>query len=209
MTGLLTSRPRATLRVFLLSALALFACALSRPARAQEPVLPPQPAPPPMKYVPDLERAQLASASEPKERVRATLALLEGRLASAERSTAAGRFDPAAADLGVYQALIDDLLRFLKPVGRSPDGEKVDGKTRDLYRKIELTLKAHTARIETIRRATPADYQANVRAAFIYTRDKRSEALDTFFGASLLREPRGDAPPDAQKKDPPAPPAQT
>ena len=205
----------------MLSALALFACALTRPALAQEQVLPPQPAPPPMRYVPDLERAQLASAVEPKERVRATLALLEERLAHAERYTSAGRFDPAAADLGVYQALLDDLLQFLKPVGRSPDGAKVDGKTRDLYKAIELTLNRHTARIESMRRSTPADYQANVRAAFVHARDKRSEALDAFFGASLLRAPRGEAkpgddpakgaarePPAAQKKDPPAPPAQ-
>lgn len=221
MTGLHTSCARATRRVIWLSALVLFACALSRPARAQEPVLPPQPAPPPMKYVPDLERAQLASAVEPKERLRATLTLLEERLAHAERYTAAGRFDPAAADLGVYQALLDDLLLFLKPVGRAPEGAKVDSKTRDLYKTLELTLKGHTARIESMRRATPADYQANVRAAFIYARDKRTEALDAFFGASLLRAPRGETkpggdgdppkgvsrePPAAPKKDPPAQP---
>ncbi|HEX8160736.1 MAG TPA: hypothetical protein VF538_02465 [Pyrinomonadaceae bacterium] len=220
MTGVLTPRARAPLRALLLSALVLAACALSRPARAQEPVLPPQPAPPPMRYVPDAERAQLASAVEPKARVRATLALLEARLASAERSTAAGRFDPAAADLGVYQALLDDVLQFLKPIGRAPDGVKVDSKTRDLYRSIEQAVKGHTARIETMRRTTPADYQANVRAAFVYARDKRSEALDAFFGAALLREPRGEAkpggggddpakgaakePPPAPKRDPPA-----
>ncbi|HVG31258.1 MAG TPA: hypothetical protein VM864_16225 [Pyrinomonadaceae bacterium] len=222
MTGLLTTRPRATRRVIWLSALLIFACALSRPARGQEPVLPPQPAPPPMKYVPDLERAQLASAGGPKERVRATLTLLEARLAGAERHTSAGSFDPAAADLGVYQALLDDVLQFLKPVGRSPDGAKVDSKTRDLYKTIELTLKAHTARIEAMRRATPADYQANVRAAFLYARDKRSEALDAFFGAALMREPRGETkpgggdpargstgePPPAPKRDPPASPDQ-
>ncbi|MFN2480755.1 MAG: hypothetical protein ABR554_04630 [Pyrinomonadaceae bacterium] len=215
MTGLLTSSPRATRGALLLTALVLCACALSRPAHAQEPVLPPQPAPPSMKYVPDLERARLAAAAEPKERVRATLSLLEERLAHAERYTAAGRFDPAAADLGVYQALLDDVLQFLKPVGRSPDGSKVDGPTRDLYKAIELALKGHTARIESMRRATPADYQANVRAAFLYARDKRTEALDAFFGASLMRAPRGEAkpgggddpakePPAAEKKDPPA-----
>lgn len=184
-------------------------------------MLPPQPAPPPMKYVPDLERAQLAAATEPKERLRATLMLLEERLVHAERYTSAGQFDSAAADLGVYQGLLEDLLQFLKPFGRSPDGAKVDSKTRDLYKTIELTLKGHTARIESMRRATPADYQANVRAAFNYARDKRSEALDAFFGASLIRAPRGEtkptgdddpakgaagsrgSPPGAQKKDPP------
>jgi hypothetical protein len=172
-----------------------------------------------MKYVPDLERAQLASVTEPGERVRASLNLMEERLAHAERFTAAGRFDPAAADLGVYQALLDDMLQSLRPVGRSPDGKKVDSGTRDLYKRIEQALNRQTARIEAMRRATPQDYQGNVRAAFLYTRDKRTECLDAFFGANVLREPPAEPkhdpakdstkePPDAQKKNSAKPPAE-
>jgi hypothetical protein len=173
-------------------------------AGAQDLVLPPQPAPPPMRYVPDAERARLNSAREPKERVRATLDILEERLASAERDTAAGRFDPAAADLGVYEALLDDVLAYLQPLGRSGSQMKVDAKTRDLYKAIEQTLNRHTARIESVRRVTPQDYQANVRAAFNYARDKRTEALDAFFGATVIRgaSPTGEPPPPDANKPP-------
>jgi hypothetical protein len=164
-------------------------------ARAQELVLPPQPAPPPMRYVPDTERARLASAADPKERVHATLDLLEDRLARAERDTSATRYDAATANLGIYQALLDDVMIFLKPVGRSPDGRKVNGSTRDLYKHIEMTLNRHTARIEAVRRLTPADYQRNVRDTFLHARDMRTECLDAFFGASVLREPREEKPP--------------
>ena len=191
-------------RVFALalaSSVAIAVLFCSSRAGAQDLVLPPQPAPPPMRYVPDAERARLNSAREPKERVRATLDILEERLASAERDTAAGRFDPAAADLGVYEALLDDALAFLKPLGRTGSQMKVDAKTRDLYKLIEQTLNRHTARIESVRRVTPQDYQANVRAAFNYARDKRTEALDAFFGATVIRgaSPTGEPPPDASK----------
>ncbi len=151
--------------------------------------MPPQPAPPPMKYVPASERAQLAAANDPHDRVRATLALLEERLARAEGETAANRPDAATADLGVYQALLEDMMLYLKPIGRSADGSKVDKGTRDLYKHIELTLNKHTARIEAVRRQTPEEYQRNVRDVFQYARDKRSECLDAFFGANLLRVP--------------------
>ncbi|MDT7541906.1 MAG: hypothetical protein QOE33_1810 [Acidobacteriota bacterium] len=173
----------------------VFTSLLCSTARAQELVLPPQPAPPPMRYVPEAERARLAVA-DPKERVHATLDLLEDRLSRAERETAATHYDAATANLGIYQALLDDVLRFLKPVGRSPDGRKVNGTTRDLYKHIEMMLNRHTARIEAVRRLTPADYQRNVRDAFLYARDKRTECLDAFFGASVLREPDEAKPPN-------------
>jgi hypothetical protein len=206
----LTSQARPAPGAWLLAAsLVVAACALAGEARAQESVLPPQPAPPPMRYVPELERAQLAGVNDAGDRVRASLNLLEERLARAERNTAAGHFDPAAADLGVYEALLDDLMQFLKPVGRSPDGKKVDGRTRDLYKRIEQALNRQTARIEAMRRQTPQDYQRNVRDAFTYTRDRRTECLDAFFGANVLREPPAETKPDPTKDSTNKPPAQT
>jgi hypothetical protein len=193
--------------LLLSASLALAACALAGEARAQDSVLPPQPAPPPMRYVPELERAQLASVSDPGDRVRASLNLLEERLAHAERNTAAGHFDPAAADLGVYEAMLDDVLQFLKPVGRSPDGKKVDSRTRDLYKRIEQAINRHTARIEAMRRLTPQDYQGNVRDAFLYARDRRTECLDAFFGANVLREPPAETKHDPDKDSTTKPPA--
>jgi hypothetical protein len=199
----LTTHARLAPVTFVLSAFVLVACSLSTATRAQELVLPPQPAPPPMRYVPDAERAQLEGVHDPRERVRTTLALLEVRLASAERNTGASRFDAAAADLGIYQGLIEDVLQFLKPVGRSPDGAKVNTGTRDLYKHIELALNQHTARIEGVRRQTPVDYQRNVRDTFLYVRDRRTDCLDAFFGANVTRESRDKKPAEPPDKEHP------
>jgi hypothetical protein len=204
--------PSLAARLLFVAAVSTAASSLAPPARAQELVVPAQPAPPPMRYVPDYARAQLAATPTPKERVVATLGLLEQFLSRAEQSTASQRYDPAAADLGVYQALLDDVLQYLARVGRSPEG-KVDGKTRDLYKRIELTLNKHTARIESIRRQTPAQYAGNVRAAFLYARDRRAEALESFFVETVVKLPKesgGDGaepatPPKKQNEKPPVP----
>jgi hypothetical protein len=188
------------------------ATSLPAAALAQEQVLPAQPAPPPMRWVPDAARAQLAAAPDAKARVKVTLAMLEERLARAEQLTAAGRFDPAAAELGIYQALAEDVIEYLRPVGRTADGARVDGPTRDRYKQLELTLNKHTARIEALRRVTPQDAQRNVRDAFLRVRDLRTEALNAFFGNTVLREPVGrtgdaNATPPAPKTDASKPPA--
>jgi hypothetical protein len=182
---------RKTLRLIAARALcASLAClAAAAAARAQEFVVPPQPAPPPMRYVPEQVRAQLDALShKPKDRLRLSLNLLEQYLASAEQNTAARRYDPAAADLGVYQAVLDDALVALRSVGRSREG-KVDGGTRDLYKRLEQALNKHTARIESVRRLTPELYARNVLEAFRHTRARRTEALDSFFVNTVVRAP--------------------
>ena len=182
----------------------LVAAACAHAARAQDFVVPPQPAPPPMRYVPEQLRAQLDALSpKPKDRLRLSLELMEQYLARAEQHTAAGRYDPATADLGVYLALIDDALAALRPVGRSREG-KVDGSTRDLYKRLEQTLNKHTARIESVRRMTPELYARNVLEAFRHARARRTEALDAFFVDTIIRMPDDSraAPPSEQTKKP-------
>lgn len=195
-------RRHSTLRTLRLIALSLVAVAAgARAARAQDFVVPPQPAPPPMRYVPEQLRAQLGALSaKPKDRLRLSLDLMEQHLARAEQNTAAQRFDPAAADLGVYLALLDDALVSLRGVGRSREG-KVDGGTRDLYKRLELTLNKHTARIESVRRATPELYARNVLEAFRHARARRTEALDSFFVDTVVRPPN-DSPAADQSKRP-------
>lgn len=179
-------------------------------ARSQDFVVPPQPAPPPMRYVPEQLRGQLdVLSAKPKDRLRHSLELMEQYLARVEQHTAAHRYDPAAAELGIYLALVDDALAALSTVGRSRDG-KVDGKTRDLYKRLELALNKHTARIESVRRTTPELYARNVLEAFRHARARRTEALEAFFVETIIRPPddaRSDraAPPAEQTKRPPTP----
>ena len=185
----------------LIAASLVVVAAGAQAARAQDFVVPPQPAPPPMRYVPEHLRAQLGALSaKPKDRLRLSLELMEQHLARVEQYTAAQRYDPAAAELGVYLAIVDDALVSLRGVGRSREG-KVDGGTRDLYKKLELTLNKHTARIESVRRATPEIYARNVLEAFRHARARRTEALDSFFVDTVVRPPN-DSPATDQSKRP-------
>ncbi|HEX8070362.1 MAG TPA: hypothetical protein VF546_10450 [Pyrinomonadaceae bacterium] len=179
-------RTDARLRAPLALALLALLCAA---ADAQQPPvveLPPPPAPPPMKYIPDATRAQLDAARDAKERTKLSLALAETRLTAAEQRHAAQQYDACAAELGVYQALATDALLYLQRGGRN------DGKTRDLFKLLEQTLYKHLARLEAIRRETPPEFVGNIRAALNQTRDTRTDALNAFYGNTVLREQSSD-----------------
>ncbi|HYN85671.1 MAG TPA: hypothetical protein VER32_10475 [Pyrinomonadaceae bacterium] len=157
-------------------------------ARGQQgPTLQPEPAPP-MKYITAQERARLAAeGDDTKDRTRLSLELAEARLAQAEQLTAAARFLEASGSLGIYQAIIEDALRFLQRTGVPVNG-KVPNKFRDLYKRVELALRGHGPRLETIRRQTPSEEAGNARAAYEYVRQARALALESFYGETVLRE---------------------
>lgn len=145
---------------------------------------------PPMKYVPAQDRARLAEARDPKERVKLGLEMAEARLTRAEQLTANSDHVSSSAELGIYQAIVEDTMGHLREHGRPVDG-KVPNKFRDLFKRLELALRAHGPRIETIRRATPSEEAGNVRAVYDYTREARAEALNSFYGDTVLRESSG------------------
>ena len=156
------------------------ACALCE-ARSKDHLSPQDPAPPPMRYIPDDERAQLSAAHDAKTRTRLTIELAEGRLSRALQLTEGQRYDEAAVELGIYEALIDDAIDFLQ-------SDEATNKNRDLNKRLELVLRSHVPRIETIRRITPADYAGNVKAALDYARRARTEALNAFYGHTVVRD---------------------
>jgi hypothetical protein len=165
--------------------MACVAC-LSPEARGQDLIMPPQPAPPPMVYIPEDARKQLSSARDEKARTRVSLELAEARLARAEQQTELKQFNAATAELGVYQALFEDALQYLH---RSSAGG-----SRDLYKRLEQALHKHAARIESIRRATPSEFSGNILTLLKLVRDLRTEALESFYGNTVLGANRGDAP---------------
>ncbi|MDQ1522344.1 MAG: hypothetical protein QOE47_268 [Pyrinomonadaceae bacterium] len=169
--------------VVLLSAL-LCAASLSASAseaRAQELVVPMQAAPPPMVYIPREARTQLSAARDDKERTRLSLELAESRLARAEQQTELKQFNAATADLGVYQALMEDAIQYLYRAG---DGGR---SSRDLFKRLEQSLHRHTARVEAMRRATPGEFAGNVLALVRLLRDLRTEALEAFYSDTVVR----------------------
>lgn len=188
-----------SLRLTLAGWLALLACAagIIPESHAQDTAAQVEDsAPPPMKYVPEAARAQLSTARDLKARTRLTLELAEKLLVRAAEHTDAERFAEAAGDLAVYQALIEDGIEFLQKSGRPA------GKLRDIFKRIEMTLRSHLPRIETVRRATPSRHAVYVKATLDYVRNARAEALNAFYDDTVLPDASGkneEASGDAQR----------
>jgi hypothetical protein len=175
----------------------IVACALSTCAVAQQPRSPRMPAPPPMRFVSRPERSQLDAARDPKARLRATITLAEDHLVRVEDFTSQRKFDEASAELGGYLGLIGDLRAFVATLNRDK------GSTRDIYRHFEIAVRPHIPRLAVLRRTTPAGYAMNIKDAEEYIKDTRSEALDSFYGHSVLREPETPENKSEGPKDPP------
>jgi hypothetical protein len=153
---------------------------------AQEQHVQDQPAPPPLKVISRAERAQLDGCKDAKDRVRTTLELAVVHLTEAETQTSQREYTNAAAAAGRYWALVEDLFVFLKPF-------KTDSnKTRDLYKRVELALRAHGPRLSAIRRGTPAEYSVWIRKIEEFARDGRTQALDSFYGNTVFRDRSSD-----------------
>jgi hypothetical protein len=154
---------------------------------AQDPQLQQLTAPPPIKAIPRGEREQLQQAKDPKTRLRLTLDIAAGHLAAAERYTAQPSFEGASAEIGVYHALIADALTFLGSLKHDSN------KTRDLYKRLELTLRADGPRLTSLRRVTPLEFAVWIKEVEDFARDGRTEALNSFYGNTVVR--------DGQKSD--------
>ena len=139
-------------------------------------------APPPLKIISRPERSQLNDSKDPKARVRTTFELAETHLAKAETQTSQHDYDGAAAEAGKYWALVEDVFSFLKTINRD------NNKTRDLYKRIELTLRAQGPRLSAMRRSTPLEYAVWIKQIEDFARSGRTEALNSFYGHTVLRE---------------------
>jgi hypothetical protein len=171
---------------------------MSAEARGQVSVGTPLPAPPPLRLVTRTERSQLEAARDVKARIRLSVELAETRLARAEQMTSSQQFETAARELGIYQGILEDALRFLKD-------QKEQKKLRDTYKRFEITLRAHAVRLETMRRTTPSEYSVNIKTITDYTRGVRAEALNGFYGDAVIRDaPEEEKMPEEGKTDVPS-----
>lgn len=171
---------------FMILVALIFASALC----AQEPK--PDQAPPPLKVIPKTERTQIDGSKDEKARVKLTIELAEDHLAKVESNTSQQMFEVAAAEAGMYWALVENVLDYLKSVQRD------NNKKRDLYKRLELTLRAHGPRLSTVRRSTPSEYAVWIKEIEEFARHGRTEALNSFYGHTVLREPA----PKAENADP-------
>ena len=166
-------------------------------ANAQEaPVVQQPSAPPPAKLITKEDRARVAAAKDDKARLRITIEIAEGHLTAAETSSTAEDYDAAAASLGKYHALIEDALIYL--------GSKTgnENRTRDLYKRLELALRGHGPRLVAIRRITPLEYAVWVKQLEEFARKGRTEALNSFYGDTVLKDPQSKVENEKQSKKP-------
>lgn len=139
-------------------------------------------APPPVKVISSLERDQLNESKDPKARVKTSLILAETHLANAEAHTAEQVYDSASAEAARYWAIIENAFVYLRTM--KPDSNK----TRDLYKRLELALRAHGPRLSAIRRTTPSEYAVWIKEIEESARNGRTEALNSFYGQTVIRD---------------------
>jgi hypothetical protein len=161
----------------------LLAAVLVVPVFAQDPQHTPEVAPPPLKTITRADRAQIDAENDSKDRVKLILALAETNLATAEARSLQSDYAAASGAIGRYWALLEDVFGFLKTM--KPDSNK----TRDLYKRVELTLRAQGPRLTAMRRSTPAEYSVWIKEIEEFARNGRTEALNSFYGHTVFREP--------------------
>lgn len=161
-------------------------------------------APPPMRHIPDAVRKQLAEERDLKSRTRLSLELADATIARSAACVASERFEQATGELGIYEAIVADVIRFVHSSG------PVKNRQRDLFKRIEMTLRAHVPRLETIRRSLPARHAVYVQTTIEFVQEQRDSALNAFYDDTVIPEPRttGNKPPASERaKDmTPAPP---
>jgi hypothetical protein len=170
-------------------------------AQSEQPQPQPTPltAPPPLKVITKEERAQLDQTTDQKDRLKLTIDLAVGHLTRAEQLTMQTEYEKAQEEVGMYHALIENSLEVLGALKRD------SGKTRDLYKRLELALRAHGPRLTAMRRVTPIEFAVWIKKVEDFARDGRTEALNSFYGHTVLREQKTPEKPEDKPKESPTP----
>ena len=137
-----------------------------------------------MRYLPFEVRSRLDAERDPKARARLGMLIAEECLERAAQFADRDEFIAATGQVGVYQAVVQDTLGFLHKPGRAGN------KLRDIFKRVEITLRTHVTRLETIRRGLPSQHAVYLKDAIDFVRDSRDQALGAFYDDSVLREPR-------------------
>ena len=192
---------RETQRKLVLPAL-LLALACVQAVNAQDPQSSPQPsptpltAPPPFKMIVKEERAQIEQTQDSSRRLKLTITFAGAHLTAAEQHTSRENFEAASVEVGMYHALIENALQFLSTFKRDSN------KTRDLYKRLELALRADGPRLTAMRRITPLEFAVWIKHVEDFARDGRTEALNSFYGHTVVREQKSDKSNEKPKETP-------
>ena len=150
-------------------------------------------APPPMRSIPAPERAEINDTKDAKSRIKKTLEFADTHLQRAEAAANASQYDHSLRELGYYVGLLEDAFSFLSKLNTDR------GKNRDLYKHIEIALRGHGPRLTVMRRATPLEYATRMKEVEDFARDGRTDALNAFYGHTVVRESRSGKPDEKNK----------
>ena len=170
-------------RLLILLTLLALACGAARAQDASQQQQPREDGPPPLRYLPEDVRRRLDAERDLKARARLSMLIAEERLTRAAQLADEDRFEAATGEVGIYQAVVEDTIRFLHRSGR------VNNKLRDVFKRVEITLRSHVTRLESIRRTLPSNHAVYLRDAIDFVRDHRDKALGAFYDDTVIREP--------------------
>ena len=157
-------------------------------------------APPPFKMIVKEERMQIELHNkDASKRLKLTIEFAVAHLTVAEQHTAQGSFEAASTEVGMYHALIENAAEFMSTFKRDSN------KTRDLYKRLELALRSHGPRLTAMRRTTPLEFAVWIKQVEDYARRLRTEALNSFYGHTVVSEPKKTDKSNEKPKETPSP----
>ena len=189
-------------RALMLSAMVLlpvFVCPLAAGAQNPQPSPTPLTAPPPLKLISKEERQQLDQAKDLKERLKLSIEFSGAHLTRAQQLTMQTEYEAASNEVGSYHALIEDALEHLSKLKQDSN------KTRDLYKRLEMQLREDGPRLTAMRRVTPLEFAVWIKKVEDFARDGRTEALNSFYGHTVVHEKDAPPKPEDKPKETPTP----
>jgi hypothetical protein len=183
-----TLQRRAPVTLVLIFTLVACAAAQAQEGAAQKPQR--EDGPPPLRYMPQEVRQRLEGAKDVKARARLSMEIAEERLLRAAQFAEQDKFEASTAEIGIYEAVVEDTVRTLHASDDSKSKGKVSNKLRDIFKRVEITLRSHVTKLESIRRILPERHAVHLKDAIEFVRDRRDQALSAFYSDSVIREPR-------------------
>lgn len=139
-------------------------------------------APPPLTILSKDEKSQLELQNNIKKRTQLCMELMESRLKTAEELVEQNKFQETINELGGFQALLENALKFLE---RNDTGSsKIDYN----YKRLEIGLRQTVSRLELVRREMPFQYGYYVVKLQKYVREARARAIEPLFGDTVIPE---------------------
>lgn len=155
----------------------------SQPALGQEgdDPLPEGVVPPPLNLISKEEKTGLEAERKISNRTKLALEMIETRLLKSETAAEKEDFQESLDQLGRFQALIRNTYGYLK----QNEGDKSSFKN---FKRFEMALREFIPRLELLRRDLPYKYGYHVRQMIKFVRDARANALEPFFGDTVIPE---------------------